>query len=72
MNTHFDPEANIMMFTVGAGEISHAKEKNGIIIHMTATNVPVLIEILDASKFIGSFAKLTESAGSIKPIPTAT
>ena len=70
MKTHFDPEANIMMFTVGAGEIAHAKEKNGIIIHMTSANVPVLIEILDASKFIGSFAKLAEGSEGAQAVAT--
>jgi hypothetical protein len=72
MKTTFDLEANIMMFTVGAGEITHAKEKNGIIIHMTHANVPVLIEILDASKFIGLFAKLAESQGGVQPIANPT
>lgn len=72
MKTHFDPEANIMMFTVGTGEITHAKEKNGIIIHMTSANVPVLIEILDASKFIGSFSKLADRRNNPQAAPTAT
>ena len=69
MKTHFDPESNIMMFTVGGGHITHAKEKNGIIIHMTATGMPVLIEMLDASNFITTFSKLTQSAKKIKPSP---
>jgi len=72
MNTKYDPEANIMMFTAGSGSITHAKEKNGIIIHMTSSNVPVLIEVLDASNFISTFAKLTEARGKIKTVPTAS
>ena len=72
MKTHFDPESNIMMFTVGGGQITHAKEKNGIIIHMTVASVPVLIEILDASNFITTFSKLTQSTKKIKPSPFPT
>lgn len=72
MKTQFDPESNILMLAVGNGDIAYAKEKNGIIVHMTSSNVPVLVEILNASNFITKFAKIAETTGQIKPAPTPT
>ena len=72
MKTQFDPESNILMLAVGTGEIAYAKEKNGIIVHMTSANVPVIVEVLNASNFITKFAKLAETTGRIKTAPTPT
>lgn len=72
MKTQFDPESNILILSVGTGDISSAKEKNGIIIHVTSSNVPVLIEILNVSNLISKFTKIAETSGTIKPAPTPT
>ena len=70
MKTQFDPESNILLMEVGVGVIAYAKEKNGIIVHMTSANVPVIIEILDASSFLTKLSKVTDRAKAIKPAPS--
>lgn len=54
----YDPESNILSWEVAQGEITHAREFGGFIIHLSKANTPILIEILDASKFIGQFDKI--------------
>lgn len=56
----YDPEANIISWEIAEGEISHAWEFNNFIIHLSPNNKPVLIEILDASKFINQVEKLKQ------------
>jgi uncharacterized protein YuzE len=58
----YDPEANIICWEIAQGEINHAREFGNFIIHLSSSGKPILVEILEASKFIGQFNKL-------KPIP---
>lgn len=57
----FDPEANIICWELSKGKISHVREFANFIIHMSKSEKPILIEILDASKFVGQFDKLKKS-----------
>ncbi len=54
----YDPEANILCWEVAKGKISHVREVGNFIIHVSSSGKPILIEILDASKFIGQFDKI--------------
>jgi len=54
----YDPESNLISIEVAKGKIDHAREFGNFIIHMTKAGKPLLIEILDASKFVGQFDKL--------------
>ena len=54
----YDSDANILSIEVAKGEISHAREFGNFIIHLSNSNKPILIEILDASKFVSQFDKL--------------
>ncbi len=66
---NYDPEANIISWEVAKGEISHAREFGNFIIHMSEAGKPLLIEILDASKFIGQFDKIKNAEELKKAIP---
>ena len=66
----YDPEANILCWEVARGEISHVIEFGNFIIHVSKTGKPILIEMLDASKFIGQFDKL-KNLKDIKEIKSA-
>lgn len=56
---HYDSEANIISWEISEqGEIDHVLEFGSFVLHLTAAGKPVLIEILDASKFIGKMVKL--------------
>lgn len=51
-------EANIICWEIAKGDITHVSELGNFIIHLSDGNKPILIEILDASKFIGQFDKI--------------
>jgi len=54
----YDAESNILNWEVSKGDIDHAIELGNFIIHVSKTKKPILIEILEASKFIGQFDKI--------------
>lgn len=54
----YDMEANIICWEIAKGDITHVSELGNFIIHLSDGNKPILIEILDASKFIGQFDKI--------------
>ena len=54
----YDAEANILSWEVAQGKISHAREFGNFIVHVSSSGKPVLVEILNASKFIGQMEKL--------------
>ena len=54
----YDAEANIISVEIAKGKISHARDFGNFIIHFSEAGKPLLIEILDASKFIGQLDKL--------------
>jgi len=55
---HYDPEANLISWEITKDPISHAIELGNFIIHLSKSRTPVLIEIINATKFIGQFEKL--------------
>lgn len=67
----YDIESNILNWEVSHGKIDHAIEIGNFIIHVSKAKKPILIEILEASKFIGQFDKLKDikKISEIKTIP---
>lgn len=55
---HYDIEANIISIELASGQISNAREFGNFIIHVSPSGKPILLEILDASKFIGQIEKI--------------
>lgn len=69
----FDPEANILCWEIAEGEIAYAREFGNFIIHFSPKGKPLLLEILDASRFSGQFEKLLpDIKKSLGSIPTST
>lgn len=60
---HYDPESNIISWEIAKDAISHARLVGNFIIHLSPSGKPVLIEMLDASKFVGQFDKLKNVEG---------
>jgi uncharacterized protein YuzE len=54
----YDIDANILSLELAKGSISHAREFGNFIIHVGKNGTPILIEILNASKFVGQLDKL--------------
>ncbi|MBL7057961.1 DUF2283 domain-containing protein [Patescibacteria group bacterium] len=57
---NYDPETNIASFELTKAPIVNAIELGGFIIHLSKKNTPVLIEVLDASKFKTQFNRIEE------------
>ena len=67
----YDSETNIACVELSTGTIDHVVELGNFIIHVSKTKKPILVEILDASKFIGQFnnndKKIIEGIKKIVP-----
>lgn len=68
----YDPEANIICWEIGKGKITHVSEFGNFIIHLSDAKKPILIEILDASKFMGQFDKIKNISDIKKILPTVS
>jgi hypothetical protein len=56
---HYDPDSNILSWEISRGTIVDTKVIGKVILHIGKTGQPLLIEILDASKVVGKFEKLS-------------
>ncbi|MDO8676189.1 MAG: DUF2283 domain-containing protein [Candidatus Azambacteria bacterium] len=54
----YEPEADVLMWEITDKPIAFAKEIGNIVVHFTKNNIPVLIEILEASKFLSKVKNL--------------
>lgn len=54
----YDAEANLLSWEIAKDPIDHALELGNFIIHLSKAKKPVLIEILNASKFVGQMDKI--------------
>jgi len=67
----YEPEADVLMWEITDKPIDFAKEIGNVVVHFTKDNIPVLIEILEASKFLGRARTLMKKEGVISPRKTA-
>ena len=58
MTVNHDPEANVAYWELSKAPIDYAKEVGNVIIHFNNNGTPVLIEVLEATKFVGKIEKL--------------
>lgn len=62
---NYEPEADVLTYEITNQPIDHAKEIGNIIVHFTKNNAPVLVEILEATKFLRKAGKLTSKASNL-------
>jgi len=67
----YDEEANILCWEIAKGEISHVREIGNFIIHLSPAGKPILVEILDASKFISQFETIKNIKDIKKVLPAS-
>lgn len=61
----YEPEADVLMWEISDSSIDYAKEIGNFVVHFTKNNVPVLIEILEASKFLAKTKNVVEKGNSV-------
>lgn len=68
----YDSESDVLMWEVAEKPIDFAKEIGNVVVHFTKDNVPVLVEILEASKFLTKVNFITKrgSTSDRKPVLT--
>ncbi len=67
----YDIEANIISWELTKGPINNTIEIGNFIVHLSKAKKPILIEILNASKFIGQMDKAKEIKNLKKQIAEA-
>jgi len=65
----YDEESNLISLEIAKGKIAYAKDFKNVIIHFSKAHKPILIEILDASKFIGQFEQIKNLKEIKKVLP---
>jgi len=56
----YESEADVLMWEITNKPIDFAKEVGNVIVHFTKNNMPVLVEILEASKFLAKARDLVK------------
>ena len=64
MRVQYNREDDVLMIHLSEATIDHAEEAEGIIVHFSREDRPVLLEVLDASDFLARLAKITATAPS--------
>lgn len=72
-NISYEPEADVLTVEISReAPIDAAREVGNMVVHFTKQNVPVLIEIMQASSFLEKVQGLVHNKGteaSEKPLP---
>jgi len=64
MKVQYNREDDVLLIHLSEGKIDHAEEVDGLIVHFSPEDRPVLLEVLDASDFLARLAKITATATS--------
>lgn len=57
----YEPDADVFSWEVSKAPIDFAEEAGNIVVHFDRKREPVLVEILEASRFFAAAAKLVRS-----------
>lgn len=63
----YEPEADVLSWELSSKPIDFAKEIGNVVVHFSRKDEPVLVEILDASKFLSKADRLVEKFTKFLP-----
>ena len=67
MKISYDPEADVLTWeSNSSGNIDYASENGNIIVHFTKDNVPVLVEVLEASQVLKQSEQAVHQASLVR------
>ncbi len=69
MKAEYNREEDVLMLHLCDDPVDHAEETEGIILHVSREDRPVLLEVLDASDFLSRLSRLTARCPSRTPVP---
>lgn len=67
----YEAEADVLSWEITNQPIDYAKEVGNFVVHFTRRNTPVLVEILEATKFLTKAQKLLGGDSKVKKISPA-
>ncbi len=62
----YEPEADVLTWEITDKPIDFAREIGNVVVHFTKNNIPVLVEILEASTFIKKAKQLVGQEHRVK------
>lgn len=68
MKASYDRETDTALVELSSKKIDYAQDSGDLIIHFAGDDSPVLLEILDASKFLAGLIQVSLRARSEKPV----
>ena len=60
MPISYEPEADVLSWAINSDPIDYATEMGNVVVHFSKKNIPVLIEMLEAKKFLRATGGLVE------------
>lgn len=48
----YDPDSDVLMWETSKRDVDYATQVANVVVHFSKENIPVLVEILEATKFI--------------------
>jgi len=60
LKVSYSAKEDILMYEVSSESIDYAEEMDSVIVHFAKSGKPVLLEILDASKFLARTIRATK------------
>jgi len=66
---HYEPEADVLSWEMSRDPIDFAQESGNVVVHFSRRGAPVLVEILEARKFLTDAQKLVSH--HVPPSPLA-
>ncbi|MBM3335312.1 DUF2283 domain-containing protein [Candidatus Sumerlaeota bacterium] len=64
MRVQYNRKDDVLLIHLSEGTIDHAEETDGLIVHFSPKDRPLLLEVLDASDFLARLTKITATARS--------
>lgn len=68
MRISYNREDDVAMIELSNKKIDHAQEAANVIIHFSKDDEPILLEILDASRFLTEMMRTSMKSKSEKPV----
>ena len=69
MKAQYNREDDVLLLYLAEDRIDHAEEADGVIVHFSAEDRPVLLEVLDASDLLSRLTKMIAQAKSGQSVP---
>ena len=66
----YEPEADVLWWETSKGKIDHAEEWGNMVVHFDKKNTPVMVEILEAKKFLQNSRMLVHKHGGSAGLAT--